>query len=68
MRGWQSSGVADQFEQRTPDIMGLIARAAWREAVTYREAWPHEYVVVKRDGQQALLAAMGQVSMIGGSS
>ena len=39
------------------DIMALIARAPWREAVTYRETWPHEYVMVRRDGQQALLAA-----------
>ena len=39
------------------DIMTLIARAPWREAVTYRETWPHEYVVVRRDDQQALLAA-----------
>ena len=39
------------------DIMGLIARAPWREAVTYRQSWPHEYVVVGRDGQEALLAA-----------
>ena len=23
--------------------MDLIARAPWREAVTYRETWPHEY-------------------------
>ena len=40
-----------------PHIMELIANAPWREAVTYRETWPHEYVVVKRDGQQELLAA-----------
>ena len=40
-----------------PDITTLIARAPWREAVTYRDTWPHEYVVVKKDGQQALLAA-----------
>ena len=39
------------------DIMDLIARAPWREAVTYRDTWPHEYVVVKKDGQQELLAA-----------
>lgn len=37
--------------------MELIADAPWREAVTYRETWPHEYVVIKRDGQQKLLAA-----------
>ena len=39
------------------DIVGLIARAPWRAAVTYRDSWPHEYVMVKRDGQEALLAA-----------
>ncbi len=39
------------------DIMDLIALAPWREAVTYRRSWPHEYVVIKKDGQQALLAA-----------
>ena len=43
--------------KRRPNIMELIARAPWREAVTYRETWPHEYVVVKRDAQQDLLAA-----------
>ena len=40
-----------------PHIMELIEGAPWREAVTYRETWPHEYVVIKRDGQQELLAA-----------
>ena len=38
-------------------IMELIARAPWREAVTYRKTWPHEYVLIKKDGQQALLDA-----------
>ena len=37
--------------------MDLIAHAPWREAVTYRNSWPHQYVVVKKDGQQELLAA-----------
>ena len=37
--------------------MALIRRAPWREAVTYRDSWPHEYVVVKKDGQKDLLAA-----------
>ena len=37
--------------------MELIRRAPWREAVTYRDTWPHEYVVVKKDGQEELLAA-----------
>ncbi len=43
--------------QQAPHIMELIASAPWREAVTYRETWPHQYVVVKRDGQQELLPA-----------
>ena len=43
--------------QPTRPIMELIANAPWREAVTYRETWPHEYVVVNRDGQYELLAA-----------
>ena len=42
---------------REPEIMALIGAAPWREAVTYRETWPHEYVVVKKDGQEKLLAA-----------
>ena len=42
---------------KKPEIMELIAGAPWREAVTYRETWPHEYVVVKKDGQEELLAA-----------
>ena len=37
--------------------MELIDKAPWREAVTYRKTWPHEYVVVKKDGQEELLAA-----------
>ena len=37
--------------------MELIRRATWREAVTYRDTWPHEYVMVKKDRQEELLAA-----------
>ena len=44
-------------KERIVEIMGLISSAPWREAVTYRNSWPHEYVLIKRDGQQALLAA-----------
>ena len=39
-------------------LTDLIAAAPWREAVTYRETWPHEYVLSERDGQQALLEAV----------
>ena len=36
----------------------LISRAPWREAVTYRETWPHEYVLSEKDTQQELLEAV----------
>ena len=45
------------FDADTANITDLIANAPWREAVTYRETWPHEYVVIQKDAQQALLAA-----------
>ena len=45
------------LQSHPPDIMTLIVEAPWREAVTYRDSWPHEYVMVKKDGQQDLLSA-----------
>ena len=48
--------MENETRQR-PHIMELIADAPWREAVTYRDSWPHEYVVVRKDGQEELLAA-----------
>ena len=39
------------------ELAQLIANAPWREAVTHRETWPHEYVLTSKDGQQELLAA-----------
>ena len=47
-------------DTETPDIMELIANAPWHEAVTYRDTWPHEYVVIQKDAQQDLLAAFRQ--------
>ena len=41
-----------------PQLTELIAQAPWREAVTYRETWPHEYVLSGRDGQRELLEAI----------
>ena len=35
-------------------ITELIGRAPWREAVTYRETWPHEYVLNRKDNQREL--------------
>lgn len=40
------------------NITELIARAPWREAVTFRRTWPHEYVLTRKDGQRELLAAV----------
>lgn len=36
----------------------LIAAASWREAVTFRETWPHEYVLLQKDDQRELLEAV----------
>ena len=47
----------DNATRQRSHIMELIDNAPWREAVTYRNTWPHEYVVVKKDGQEELLAA-----------
>ena len=40
------------------NITELIERAPWREAVTFRRTWPHEYVLTRRDGQREFLAAV----------
>ena len=37
------------------ELRELITGAPWREAVTYRETWPHEYVLLQKDGQRELL-------------
>ena len=50
-------GDVDNATRQRSHIMELIDNAPWREAVTYRNTWPHEYVVVKKDGQEELLAA-----------
>ena len=42
----------------TGNLTELIAAAPWREAVTYRQTWPHEYVLTAKDGQRDLLAAV----------
>ena len=39
-------------------VTELIAAAPWREAVTYRDTWPHEYVLLRRDGQRGLFEAV----------
>ena len=41
-------------------LTDLIAAAPWREAVTYRDTWPHEYVSLQRDGQRTLFEAVCQ--------
>ena len=42
----------------TTKLTELIDRAPWREAVTYRKTWPHEYVLSEKDGQRELLEAI----------
>ena len=39
-------------------LTDLIGRVSWREAVTYRDTWLHEYVLSEGDKQQELLAAI----------
>ena len=39
-------------------LTDLIGRAPWREAVTYRDTWPHEYVLTEKDNQRELLDAI----------
>ena len=36
-------------------LTDLIDRAPWREAVTYRDTWPHDYVLTDKDNQRELL-------------
>ena len=40
------------------NLAELIAQAPWREAVTYRDTWPHEYVLSVKDNQPELLDAI----------
>ncbi|MXZ81487.1 MAG: hypothetical protein F4Z15_09060 [Gammaproteobacteria bacterium] len=35
-------------------ITELIGRAPWREAVNYKDTWPHEYVLSGKDNQREL--------------
>ena len=39
----------DNADPTVPNITELIATAPWHEAVTYRDTWPHEYVVIQKD-------------------
>ena len=32
----------------------LLDRAPWREAVQFRDTWPHEYIRLRRDNQHDL--------------
>ena len=40
------------------NLTDLIAAAPWREAVMFRETWPHEYVLLQKDDQRALFEAV----------
>ena len=41
-------------------LTDLIAAAPWREAVTFRETWPHEYVLLQKDGERELMRTVCQ--------
>lgn len=41
-------------------LSDLIAAAPWREAVTYRDTWPHEYVLLHKDGERELMRVVCQ--------
>ena len=47
-----------QSELGTLKLMELIEAAPWREAVTFRDTWPHEYVLLQKDQQRELLEAV----------
>ena len=38
----------------------LIANAPWWEAKTFRETWPHEYVLLQKDGERELMQSVCQ--------
>ena len=40
------------------ELTELIKNAPWREAVTYRDTWPHEYVLLLKNGQGQLMSAV----------
>ena len=46
------------MENKESSLVDLVASAPWHEAVTYRDTWPHEYVMVKKDGQRELFEAV----------
>jgi len=52
------TGRGEVTEGMPRDLAGLIAAAPWREATTYRNTWPDEYVLSERDHQQELLEAV----------
>ena len=57
------NGIEERLHDLTLEIVPmtlteLIAGAPWREAVTYRDTWPHEYVLSRKDDRRQLLAAV----------
>lgn len=39
-------------------LTDLIAAAPWRGARTYEDTWPHEYVLLQKDGERDLMQAV----------
>lgn len=53
--GRHTTSIEKRRPPLTSNLTDLIQRATWREAVTYRDTWPHEYVLSEKDSQQELL-------------
>ncbi len=58
MRYHKVDNTPSEEYQLETKLTELIDRAPWREAVTYRDTWPHEYVLSEKDGQRELLNAI----------
>ena len=65
----ESGWISSHLPSVVSTTRSTFSRATWREAVTYRDTWPHEYVLSEKDGQQQLLeAARGRFRAGGGVS
>ena len=52
------TGTHGREEDDQIQLTELIANASWREAATYRDTSPHEYVLLQKDNQRELLEAV----------
>ena len=55
---FRSQDSDEEVRCMKPTLTDLIDRAPWRETITYRDTWPHEYVLTEKDNQRELLDAI----------